>query len=253
MRHEESLNFARDEVRATVIPTYMGLIKQIDDHLGRLWQFLEERRLFERTMIVMTSDHGDYLGDHWLGEKELFHEESVRIPLIVYDPDAAANATRGSQHGGLVEAIDLLPTFIEAAGGTAPGHVLEGHSLLPVIRGGAGPARDAVFSECDYAFRAARLELAVAPAEARAYMVRTERWKYVLYEGFRPQLFDLAADPRERRDLGADPQLESVRRALDERLFAWARHRRSRVTISDAEIERRTNTHKQRGFPFGVW
>ncbi|MEA2949150.1 MAG: hypothetical protein QOI40_4480 [Alphaproteobacteria bacterium] len=84
-------------------------------------------------------------------------------------------------------------------------------------------------------------------------MVRTERWKYVFYEGFRPQLFDLAGDPCERCDLGADPQFESVRCELEQRLFAWARHRRSRVTISDAEIERRTNTHKQRGFPFGVW
>jgi arylsulfatase A-like enzyme len=256
MRHEESVNFARDEVRSTVIPTYMGLIKQIDDHLGRLWRFLEERHLFERTMIVVTSDHGDYLGDHWLGEKELFHEESVRIPLIVYDPDAAADRTRGTVNERLVEAIDLAPTFIEAAGGAAPGHVLEGRSLLRAIRSGRddkGPAREAVFSECDYSFRAARLELAVAPGEARAFMVRTEGWKYVFYEGFRPQLFDLVGDPGELSDLGADPQFESVRRELDERLFAWARHRHSRVTISDAEIEKRTNTHKQRGFPFGVW
>jgi arylsulfatase A-like enzyme len=253
MRHEESINFARDEVRATVIPTYMGLIKQIDDHLGRLWRFLAERHLFDETMIVMTSDHGDYLGDHWLGEKELFHEESVRIPLIVYDPDPAADGTRGSIDDRLVEAIDLAPTFVEAAGGTVPGHVLEGRSLLPALRGDPGPGRDAVFSECDYSFRAARRELAVAPELARAYMVRTQRWKYVLYEGFRPQLFDLERDARERRDLGADPQFESVRRELGERLFAWARHRHSRVTISDAEIERRTDTHKQRGFPFGVW
>jgi arylsulfatase A-like enzyme len=256
MRHEESINFARDEVRATVIPTYMGLIRQIDDHLGRLWRFLDERNLFERTMIVVTSDHGDYLGDHWLGEKELFHEESVRIPLIVYDPDAAGAGTRGSVNDRLVEAIDLAPTFIEAAGGTPPGHVLEGRSLLPIIRGtraGDARPREAVFSECDYSFRAARRELAVAPAEARAFMVRTQRWKYVFYEGFRPQLFDLAADPRELSDLGADPQFEPVRRELGERLYAWARHRKSRVTISDAEIEKRTNTHKQRGFPFGVW
>ncbi|HEY4406801.1 MAG TPA: alkaline phosphatase family protein [Xanthobacteraceae bacterium] len=255
MRHEESVNFARDEVRATVIPTYMGLIKQIDDHLGRLWRFLEERYLFEQTMIVVTSDHGDYLGDHWLGEKELFHEESVRVPLIIYDPDPAANQTRGSVNDALVEAIDLLPTFVAAAGGAVPSHVLEGRSLLPIVRpsGGEGPWRDAVFSECDYSFRAARRDLAVTPGEARATMVRTGRWKYVLYEGFRPQLFDLAGDPRELCDLGADPQFESVRRELEQRLFTWTRHRRNRLTISDAEIEKRTNTHKERGFPFGVW
>jgi arylsulfatase A-like enzyme len=239
MRHEESVNFARDEVRSTVIPTYMGLIKQIDDHLGRLWRFLEERRLFEQTMIVVTSDHGDYLGDHWLGEKELFHEESVHIPLIIYDPDPAANDTRGSVSDALVEAIDLLPTFVAAAGGAVPGHVLEGRSLLPIVRRASGenPWRDAVFSECDYSFRAARRDLAVAPGGARATMVRTGRWKYVLYEGFRPQLCDLAGDPCELCDLGADPQFESVRRELEQLLFTWARHRRSRVTVSDAERE----------------
>ena len=256
MRHEESVNFARDEVRTTVIPTYMGLIKQIDDHLGRLWRFLHERGLFERTMIVVTSDHGDYLGDHWLGEKELFHEESARIPLIVYDPDSAADRTRGSVDHRLIEAIDLAPTFIETAGGTVPGHVLEGRSLLPALRNQPGdhrPARDAVFSECDFSFRAARRELGVSPSEARAYMVRTERWKYVFYEAFRPQLFDLVEDPNERCDLGADPRFESVCREHEERLFAWARHRRSRVTLSDAEIDKRTNTHKERGVLFGVW
>ncbi len=55
------------------------------------------------TMIVVTSDHGDYLGDHWLGEKDLFHEPSVKVPLIVYDPREAADATRGTICDALVE------------------------------------------------------------------------------------------------------------------------------------------------------
>jgi arylsulfatase A-like enzyme len=257
MRHEESINFSRDEVRATVIPTYMGLIKQIDDHLGRLWNFLEDRGLFENTMIVVTSDHGDYLGDHWLGEKELFHEESVRIPLIVYDPDPAADVTRGAVRHDLVQAIDLAPTFVEAAGGDPPDHVLEGVSLLPATRRGGGgedlALHDAVISECDYAFRAARQELGIAPAQARAFMIRTTRWKYIFYEAFRPQLFDLQTDPQEFTDLGNNPDFAGVRAELHEQLFAWCRNRRSRITISDAEIEKRTNTHKQRGILFGVW
>ena len=81
-----SRNMARDEAREKVIPTYMGLIKQIDDQMGVLMQFLEERGLLETTMIVFTSDHGDYLGDHWMGEKDLFHDQSAKIPLIVIDP-----------------------------------------------------------------------------------------------------------------------------------------------------------------------
>ena len=64
-----SRNMSRDEARDKVIPTYMGLIKQIDDQMGVLMQFLEARGLLDTTMIVFTSDHGDYLGDHWMGEK----------------------------------------------------------------------------------------------------------------------------------------------------------------------------------------
>jgi arylsulfatase A-like enzyme len=66
--------FQRDEVREKVIPAYMGLIKQCDDQLGRLLDHLEATGRMEDTMIVLTSDHGDYLGDHWLGEKDLFHD-----------------------------------------------------------------------------------------------------------------------------------------------------------------------------------
>jgi arylsulfatase A-like enzyme len=253
MRHEESENFARQEVREAVIPAYMGLIKQVDDHLGRLWAFLEERGLFETTLIVVTSDHGDYLGDHWLGEKELFHEESVRIPLILCDPSAEADATRGQVIDRLVEAIDLAPTFVEAVGGEPAAHILEGRSLLGVVRGTQGAWRDAVFSECDYAFRKARLLLGREPGSARGYMARTERWKYVEYDGFRPQLFDLAADPSELADLGADPAHAEVRAQMHERLFLWLRSRRMRITTSDAEVEQRTDTHKARGFIYGVW
>ena len=71
------------------MPAYMGLIKQIDDQMGVLFRFLDERGLMDKTMIVFTSDHGDYLGDHWMGEKDLFHEPRVRVPLIIYDPDSA--------------------------------------------------------------------------------------------------------------------------------------------------------------------
>lgn len=257
MRHEESVNFARDEVRRLVIPAYMGLVRQIDDHLARLWRFLDERGLFDTTLIVVTSDHGDYLGDHWLGEKDLFHEQSVRIPLIVHDPDPAADATRGTASDRLVEAIDLAPTFVEFAGGEPAGHILEGRSLLPLMRGGgeaaAGAWRDAVFSECDYAFRAARHQLGRAPGAARAWMVRTDQWKYVHHDGFRPQLFDLANDPQEFDDRGADDALEPVRQELRERLCAWALGRKMRVTMSDADVERRTDAHRQHGMLFGVW
>ena len=255
MNHEESQSFRRDEVRQQVIPAYMALVKQIDDHIGRLVRFLDDQGRLDDTMIVFTSDHGDYLGDHWLGEKELFHEASVRLPLIVYDPDAAANATRGTSDDRLVEAIDVLPTFVEALGAEPHPHRLEGRSLLPLLRQGAvgGAWRDAVFSEIDYAFRHARLELGLAPHQARACMVRTADWKYIHYEHFRPQLFNLQTDPEELHDLGESTAHAEVRAAMHERLFAWLRTRRTRTTVADDAVAQRTDTAKQRGISIGVW
>ena len=147
-------SFARDEVRAEVIPVYMGLIKQIDDQLGQLLAFMRGRGLLENTLIVFTSDHGDYLGDHWMGEKDLFHEPSVKVPLIVYDPSSAADGARGTVCDELVEAIDLAPTFLEVLGGdpAAQSHRLEGRSLVPFLHGRAPDSwRSYAISEYDYA------------------------------------------------------------------------------------------------------
>jgi arylsulfatase A-like enzyme len=254
MRHEESVNFSRDEVRNIVIPTYMGLISQLDAHLSRVVALLEKTRQLARTIIVVTSDHGDYLGDHWLGEKDLFHEEIVRVPLILVDPRRAADATRGAVLDDLVEAIDLLPSFVDWAGGEPAPHRLEGASLLPVLAA-RRPSnwREAVFSDSDYALRHARRWLGLAPDQARAYMVRTGDWKYVHYENFRPQLFDLRRDPQEQQDLGMSSVHSDVRAAMERRLFDWFRARRTRVTISAREIEARTGGAKARGYRFGEW
>ncbi len=123
-----SRNMSRDEAREKVIPTYMGLIKQIDDQMGVLMQFLETRGLLDTTMIVFTSDHGDYLGDHWMGEKDLFHDQSARIPLIVIDPSAEADSTQG--HGlrrtgrGDRSGADLYRIFRRQTAGSYPGGTL---------------------------------------------------------------------------------------------------------------------------------
>jgi arylsulfatase A-like enzyme len=255
MRHEESRSFQRDDVRHHVIPAYMALVKQIDDHLGRLLQLLEAQGRLADTMIVLTSDHGDYLGDHWLGEKELFYEASVRVPMLVYDPDLASDATRGTTDERLVEALDLLPTFLDALGADLHPQRLEGRSLLPLLRPGEPtvPWRDAAFSELDYAFRPARLDLGLAPHEARAFMVQTAAWKYIYYEHFRPQLFDLNADPDEFHDLGDSPAHAAVQAALHERLFTWLRTRRTRTTIANTTIDARTAGTQRRGIRIGVW
>jgi len=142
--------FGRDDVREKVIPAYMGLIKQCDDQLGRLIDHLEKTDQLQDTMIVLTSDHGDYLGDHWLGEKDLFHDPSVKVPMIIYDPRSAADSTRGTSCDALVESIDLPPTFVSAAGGKIANHILEGINLEPYLHGTEVDDREYVISEYDY-------------------------------------------------------------------------------------------------------
>ena len=247
--------FQQDEVRETVIPAYMGLIKQCDDQLGRLLDHLEATGKMDDTMIVLTSDHGDYLGDHWLGEKDFFHEASVRIPMIICDPRASADATRGTTCDALVEAIDLAATFVEAAGGTVADHILEGRSLMPWIRGET-PAdwREYVISEYDYSVTPRAEALGVSPRDARMFMVFDGRWKLIHFEGgFRPMLFDLKTDPDEFTDLGARDEHAAQIDRMYGFLGQWGRRMSQRVTKSDAEIKAMRGGSMRRGIlPFLV-
>ncbi len=236
MEEKYSVNFSKEEVRRHVIPAYMGLIKQIDDQLGILFRFMEERGLTKNTMIVFTSDHGDYLGDHWLGEKYLFHDASARVPLIVADPSLEANTTRGGVIDALVEMIDLAPTFLEFFGGEAKPHILEGRSLLPLLQGREIAWRTHAFSEYDYSFDLARVKLGAPVADSRLYMVTDGKWKYIHADGFRPMLYDLAGDPQELRDLGGDSSHADVCSRLYEALARWSRSARVRITMSDEKI-----------------
>lgn len=244
--------FQQDDVRRKVIPAYMGLVKQCDDQLGRLLAYLAETDRLKDTMIVLTSDHGDYLGDHWLGEKDLFHEPSVKVPLIVFDPRASADATRGSVCHALVESIDLAATFIEVAGGEVPDHIVEGRSLLPWLLGEKPDWRSFAISEYDYSATPQCEKLGLEPRDARLSMVFDGRFKLMHAEGgFRPMLFDLDNDPHEFRDLckgGARP--EAVDR-LYEDLAQWGRRLAQRVTKSEAEIEAMRGKSMRKGIlPF---
>jgi arylsulfatase A-like enzyme len=239
-RHRVSRTFAKPGVRDAVMVGYMGLVKQIDDQIGVLMRFLDQQGLTDSTLIIFCSDHGDYLGDHWLGEKEFFHEPSVRTPLIIVDPDERADVTRGSRCQALTESVDIVPTLVEVYGGPPVPHVVDGLSLRPWLFGQTPTRwRDCVVSEYDFSFQDARIELQTAPRDAWLRMIFDGRWKYVLAEGYRPLLFDLATDPQELSDLGASDSQEHIqaRARLHERLFQWARQPRQRVTVPDGLIE----------------
>ena len=247
--------FSQDRTRDKAIPAYMGLIQQCDDELGRVLDQLETTGAIDNTLIVLTSDHGDYLGDHWMGEKDLFHDCSVKIPMIVYDPRPEADATRGQTCDALVEGIDLAATFIEFAGGTVPDHVVEGRSLLPWLEG-CTPAdwRRFAISEYDYAPTAVARNLGLAPRDARAVMLATPEWKLVHFEGgLPPMLFDRVNDPDELCDLGRDPDYADTRQHWYQELTGWGLRMSQRTALSEADIEKMTGQPERKGVLRGLY
>ena len=238
MENKVAQAFQQEAVRKKVIPAYMGLIKQCDDQLGRLLDYLVVNDKLKDTMIVLTSDHGDYLGDHWLGEKDLFHEPSVKVPMIIYDPRVKADGTRGTTCDALVESIDLAPTFVEAAGGKIADHILEGRSLNPLLHGDDPDWREFTVSEYDYSATPQCVKLGLEPRDARLFMVFDGRFKLIHAEGgFRPMLFDLASDPNEFDDLAKASGHEAAIDRMYEFLAQWGRRLAQRVTRSEDEIE----------------
>jgi arylsulfatase A-like enzyme len=230
----------------------MGLIKQCDDQLGRLLTYLENSGRLEDTMIVLTSDHGDYLGDHWLGEKDLFHDASAKIPMIIYDPRPAADKARGTTCDALVESIDLAETFVEAAGGKVPAHIIEGQSLIPWLHGNRPDWRSFAISEYDYSATPQAVKLGLEPRDARLFMVFDGRFKLMHAEGgFRPMLFDLKTDPDEFIDLAKSDGHQAEIERLYGMLAQWGRRMSQRVTKSDEDIKAMRGLSLRRGIlPF---
>ncbi|WP_436399027.1 sulfatase-like hydrolase/transferase [Roseobacter sp. S98] len=248
-------SFSRDEVRSKVIPAYMGLIAQCDDQMGRLFGHLEKTGQMDNTMIILTSDHGDYLGDHWMGEKDLFHAPSVRVPLIIRDPRPQADATRGTVSETLTEAIDVTATIIDAAGAEVPENIVEGRSLIPHLHDNKDRKERAfAISEYDYSTHPAGAVLGLEPKDARLFMVATQDWKLVHCEGgIAPMLFDLANDPDELCDLGRDPAYADVRARMYGHLHSWTLRMSQRVTVTDGEIKRRASSPPTTGILLGLW
>jgi arylsulfatase A-like enzyme len=224
--------------------------------MGVLFGYLEQHGLFANTMIVFTSDHGDYLGDHWLGDKDFFHDASVKVPLIIYDPSPAADTARGSVCDEMVEAIDLAPTFLETAGGdpAQQSHRLEGRSLLPLLRG-EPPAtwRSFTISEYDYGMMPASAKLGLKPRDARLFMIADKRWKLIHAIGFRPMLFDRVNDPDELRDLGTDPAHAGECERLSAALAQWGLRVSQRTTRSEQQVDNGRGKAARRGILIGVW
>lgn len=206
------------QVRAT----YWGMVSEVDAQIGRIRAILEAAGQWDDTILVVTSDHAEQLGDHHLWGKLGFYDQSYAIPLIVRDP--RATASRGRVVDVFTEAVDVMPTLLDLVGAPVPGH-LDGRSLAPWIAGGRpATVRDCVHWEFDFRDigrdRPGR-ELGLGLDECGLAVLRDERFKYVHFAGLPPLLFDLANDPGEHVDVSGNPAYAAVRLACAERMLAW--------------------------------
>jgi choline-sulfatase len=176
--------------RRRAIAAYFGLVSFLDHNVGRLLDALAATGLADRTRVLYSSDHGDNLGTRGLWGKSTMYEESAGVPMILAGP----GVPQGFVCHEPVTLVDCFPTIIEGAGIAvhAQDCNLPGNSLFDIVRGTVPP-------------RTVLCEYHAAGAATGAFMIRKGPFKYVHYVGMPPQLFDLEAEPQERRDLAQDP------------------------------------------------
>jgi arylsulfatase A-like enzyme len=210
---------AEDEIRR-LRAQYYGMISEVDAQLGRVWQALRERDMWDDTLIVVTADHGEQIGDHGLIQKMGFFEQSYAILGIVRDP--RHSEAHGSVVEDFTENVDLFPTICEAIGIDIPPQC-DGTPLSPFLRGEQPAAwRDAAHWEYDWRFlsigRGAPESMAERHLEASNLAVlRNRTHQYVQFSDGSWLCFDLAADPTARTE-DRDP---ATVLALAQQMLAW--------------------------------
>lgn len=196
------------------LPDYLGCCASLDGAVGRLRQELENLGIADNTLVVYTSDHACHFRTRNSEYKRSCHENSIHVPMIMHGP----GFTGGRRVSELVSLIDLPPTIV-SAGGVEPPDAMQGTPLQPLVAGTSTNWQDDVFVQIS--------ESQIGRA------VRTKRWKYsvraprnhnrdngnasdIYAEDF---LYDLEADPHERKNLVRDPAFADIREEMKARLL----------------------------------
>ncbi len=210
---EEQDPFSRrvmDGIEASYVPlteeeirrarrAYLANVSYFDSKIGEMVKTLEDMGELDNTIIIVTADHGDMLGERGLWYKMNFFEPSARVPLIMAGPGVAQGVAANAS-----SLVDLLPTLVEIAGGddTMFGEPVDGRSLMPLARGEADPVDEAIGEYC--------AEMTPSPV----FMIRRGPLKYIHCDPDPPQLYDLAKDPLEKTNLAADPAYQAQAQAF---------------------------------------
>lgn len=215
---------------------HYGMINQIDDHLGRVLDALEQAGRLENTVIVFTADHGDSMGDHGIIQKHnFFYDSFCKIPFIMTGPGCGES----KRFAGPVELVDLMPTLLDLAGVNIP-YGVQGKTLAPVLRGEAADHKEFIVIESGEAGEPPKLS-DILDAEGkpvdkgtsfawcafreawlgRGKCLRDDRWKLAVYANGEGELYDLDNDPDEVNNLCGAESHREVEQTLKEKLLHW--------------------------------
>lgn len=204
------------ERRQKFMQAYHACVSFIDAQIAIVLKQLKDEGLYDDTIIVLTSDHGYHLGDHFLWGKVTLFDIGARVPLIIRVPGMTA---AGSRSDAMVELVDLYPTLSELAGLKAPAD-LQGMSLVPLLSGDPNTAVR------EYAYSV------VSRGKHLGRSVRNQDWRYAKWPRGE-ELYDRSKDPHERKNLANDPEyqehLKKLRAALAERQKAAPIRRSKKV------------------------
>jgi len=205
--------------------TYFGMMSLVDKYIGKLINILKDEKLFDQTLIVFSSDHGEQMGDHWLIGKLGYCDESYHVPLIIKSP-SDLTSVKGLQIKYFTESIDLMPTLLDVIGATVP-QSCDGQSLRPFL---IGTDPDHWRSEVHWEFdfrgdyensinRFKKLGLSID--QCSLAVIRDQKYKYVHFNSFQPLLFDLSKDPHQFMNISNDPSYQHIVSKYSQKLLSW--------------------------------
>jgi len=197
------LDKENDALRRAYTQAYHACISFIDTQISLLLDALERNGLWENTIVILISDHGYHLGEHYMWGKVSLFEECARVPMIVRVP---GRTRKGTSSNGLTELVDIYPTLCELCGIKAPVH-LQGESFAPLIDDPSGTGKETAYT-------------VVSRGKNLGRSIRTSRWRYAEWgSSSESELYDLEKDPAEHTNLAGDgkfnEQLEKMRGLLE--------------------------------------
>ena len=230
MYHAQHVNFE------TLVKRYCELILSLDESIGSILAYLDEKGLSESTMVIYMGDNGFSFGEHGLIDKRHFYEESVKVPFLVRCPEII---NRGLVINEMIQNIDVAPTILELAGIEKPAQ-MQGMSIVPLLTGETTSWRDKIFYEYYWENN--------YPQTPTMHGIRTDRYKLIRYHGIwdTNEFYDLKEDPFEMHNLIASPGHQKLIQELTNEIYNWLENTGG-MQIPLKRTGKRGGDHRNRG------